>query len=213
MGQRACIPRIGNRLRVHVQTEFSMVQDARVGILRGVSHGEETTDVILEERLRSHYESLARVIRFTRTADSKAAPVLALQIALVGTLASQFENLVTIVTGGQWDVERCLIIVVMIAYVAFGMAAAVMAAWVYMPISPRTGKSLIFFEDIAAMDLESFEQRVKAVSIDDIECQLLDQIHRVSKIASVKMRRVRRALWLSVPSIILWLVLLAWSNV
>ena len=49
----------------------------------------------MEERLRSHYESLSRVIRFTRTADAKAAPVLALQIALLGTLATRSEELYT----------------------------------------------------------------------------------------------------------------------
>ena len=42
----------------------------------------------MEERLKSHYESLARAIRFVRAADTKAAPVLGLQIALVGTLAA-----------------------------------------------------------------------------------------------------------------------------
>ena len=85
-------------------------------------------------------------------------------------------------------------------------------AWVYMPRSPKTGKSLIFFEDIANMDFESFGKKAKAVSSDDIEHQLLDQIHRVSKIASTKMCMVRWALWLSVPSLILWIVLLTLSN-
>ena len=46
-----------------------------------------------KERLRSHYESLSRVIRFTRWADTKAAPVLALQVALVGTLAARSDRL------------------------------------------------------------------------------------------------------------------------
>ena len=49
----------------------------------------------LEERLRSHYESLSRAIRFTRTADAKAAPVLALQVALLGALATRFEDSTT----------------------------------------------------------------------------------------------------------------------
>ena len=51
----------------------------------------------MEERLRSHYESLSRVIRFTRTADTKAAPVLALQVALLGGLTTRFEDLYAII--------------------------------------------------------------------------------------------------------------------
>ena len=54
----------------------------------------------LEERLRSHYESLSRVIRFTRTADAKAAPVLALQVALLGALATRSEELSQMMASG-----------------------------------------------------------------------------------------------------------------
>ena len=47
----------------------------------------------MEERLRSDYESLSRVIGFTRAADAKAGPVLALQVALAGTIAARMEGL------------------------------------------------------------------------------------------------------------------------
>ena len=168
--------------------------------------------MIQDERLKSHYESLSRVIQFTRTSDTKAAPVLALQIALAGTLAARVENLASAFTSNIWDAERILIFTAIICYLMLAVVIVATAAWVYMPTSPRTGKSLIFFEDIAAMDFESFQQKAKAVSHDDLEFQLLDQIHRVSNIASAKMRRVRWALRLSVPSIILWIILLAWGS-
>ena len=50
------------------------------------------------------------------------------------------------------------------------------------------------------------------MSIEVIEGHLLDQIHRVSKIASLKMRRVRWAFLLSAPAGALWIVLLAWGT-
>lgn len=166
-----------------------------------------------EERLRSHYESLSRVIQFTRTADRKAAPVLALQVALAGTLATRLQSLTAVLTGDVWDAEKILVFAALLCYGLLVVAVVVLAGGVYLPINPRTGKSLIFFEDIAAMGSESFEQKVKSLSIDDIEHQLLDQIHRVSQVASVKMRRVRWALWLSLPSAITWLVLLTLSSI
>ena len=174
--------------------------------------GKRPQTVTQEERLNSHYESLSRVIQFTRTADRKAAPVLAIQVALAGTLAARLERLVTSFPCSVWDAENALIFVALACYGLLALAVVGMAAWVYMPRNPRTGKSLIFFEDIAAMDFDAFVDKAESVSTNDIERQLLDQIHRVSRVASTKMTRVRWALWLSGPSLILWVILLAWGN-
>ena len=167
----------------------------------------------MEERLNSHYESLSRSIAFTRSADAKAAPVLALQIAILGALAARFEKLVPALFAEPWCFEKEVLWVVLIAFVGFMLATVMMAARVYMPMHPRTGESLIYFEDIAAMRSESFAKRAKEMSPNAIEEQLLSQIHIVSQIASAKMRRVRRAFWLSAPSFVLGLILLAWGSV
>lgn len=167
----------------------------------------------MEERLNSHYESLSRSIAFTRMADAKAAPVLALQIAILGVLAAQIEKLIPALYADPWRFINTVLWVVLIAYLVFMGTAVVMAALVYMPMHPRTGQSLIYFEDIAAMRSEGFVKRSKEMSSDMIEEQLLSQIHIVSQIASVKMRRVRRAFWLSGPSLFLGLILLAWGSV
>ena len=169
--------------------------------------------MISEERFKSHYESLARAIRFVRSADAKAAPALALQMALVGTLAARFENLWTIIGRFPWDTESCLLVMLLILYISFVIAVVTLAARVYMPTNPKTGKSLIYFEDISSMEYEAFEAQAKKMSSEVIESQLLDQIHRVSRIASAKMRRVQWAFVLTVPSSILWLVLLVWGSV
>ena len=167
----------------------------------------------MEERLKSHYESLTRVIRFTRSADAKAGPVLALQLALLGTMAARFEKLRTIIFTDQWDIERIALFVLIVLYIVLVASVVVLAARVYIPINPRTGKSLIFFEDIATMGYETFCVKVKRMTEEEIEDQLLDQIHRISKIASVKMSRVRTAFLLSVPSIIFWIALLTWGSI
>ena len=169
--------------------------------------------MIMEERLRSHYESLSRSIAFTRAADAKAAPVLALQIAILGALAARFEKLIPALFAEPWCFERAFLWGVLGAYLVFMGTAVAMAARVYMPMNPRTGQSLIYFEDIAAIPSEVFVKWAKEMSPDTIEEQLLSQIHIVSRIASAKMRRVRRAFWLSVPSLVLGLILLAWGSV
>ena len=166
-----------------------------------------------EERLKSHYESLARAIRFVRAADAKAAPVLGLQIALVGTLAARFDKLWNIVGRCPWETESAILAALMIVYGFFVIAVVTLSARVYMPINPRTGKSLIFFEDISSMEYAAFEAQAKEMTPELIESQLLDQIHRVSQIVSTKMYRVRWAFILTAPSSVLWLVLLVWGSV
>ena len=77
------------------------------------------------------------------------------------------------------------------AYAILLIAVIWLTALVYRPINSRTDRSLIFFEDIAALEFEDFRSRSVNQGSEQIECQLLDQIHRVSGVASVKMWRVR----------------------
>ena len=165
----------------------------------------------MEERLRSHYESLSRATGFTRTADNKAAPALALQVALVGTIAARFERLAPIIGKEPWNVESVALAVLLVIYAIHVVGVVSFAASVYLPRNPRTGGSLIYFEDVAAVPLESFKEQAEAMTPEVIERQLLHQIHTVSAIASVKMRRVRWAYLLSVPSVMLWVILLGWG--
>ena len=166
----------------------------------------------MEERLRSHYESLSRAIGFTRTADSKAAPALALQVALVGTVAARFERLAPVLGKEPWGVESVVLAGLLLLYAALVIGVVALAASVYIPRSPRTGGSLIYFEDIAAMSLGSLQEQATSMDAGTIERQLLDQIHAVSRIASFKMCRVRWAYYLSVPSAVVWVILLGWGS-
>lgn len=167
----------------------------------------------MENRLQSHYESLSRVIRFTRMADIKAGAVLALQFVLLGALAAQSDELLTAITVVCWSFGDVVLAVVMGLYGISTLAAVVLAAWVYVPSTPQTGKSLIYFADIAAMDCSKFIADAQGMDNAEIERQLLDQIYRVSCIANDKMRRVRWAFWASVPAFIAGIILLAWGSV
>lgn len=167
----------------------------------------------MEERFNSHYDSLSRAVWFTRAADNKAAPVLALQVALAGTLAARMEGLWAIISADPSGIEAVALSVLLGLYGLFLVAAMGMAVNVYIPRSPRTGKSLIYFEDIGAMPLERFDQQARQMDTQAIEGQLLEQIHSISRVASIKMRRVRLAFYLSGPAVLLWVVLLAWGGI
>ena len=151
---------------------------------------------------------------YQRAADAKAAPVLALQVALAGALAARLGGLWTAVEANPGSAASIAIMVLMAVYGCLLISIFALMVLVYIPRNPGTGKALlIYFEDIAAIDFGEFERRAGDMSPDVIERQLIDQIHRVSRIVSVKMRRVRWAIWLSLPSILIWIVLIAWGSV
>ena len=167
----------------------------------------------MEERLKSHYDSLSRAIEFTRAADAKAGPVLALEVALVGTLAARMEGLWLILAEPPFGAEMIAVAVLLGLYVVLLVGSMAFAASVYIPRNPRTGRSLIHFEDIAGMLPDEFEERSRQLDADAIERQLINQVYAVSGIASTKMHRVRWAYWAGGASVVLWVLLLAWGSV
>ena len=167
----------------------------------------------MEERLKSHYESLARAIGFTRAADAKAAPVLVVQVALAGTLAARIHGIWLILTESPFAAESIGMGVVLVIYAISLIASMAFAAWVYIPRNPKTGTSLIYFEDIAAMQPQDFRERAGRMDAGEIERQLLDQVYIVSGIASTKMRLVCWSYWAGGPCVLLWAVLLAWGSI
>ena len=164
----------------------------------------------METRLQSHYESLSRVIRFTRMADTKAGAVLALQFVLAGVMATRLlDQLDRAIVDNPVGVAGITVTVAGLAYILSALAAVVLAVLVYAPATPKTGQSLIYFEDVAGMDGQQFTAAAKAMDTAEIERQLLEQIYRVSRIASSKMRLVRYAFWLSMVSVLTGITLLA----
>ena len=167
----------------------------------------------METRLQSHYESLSRVIRFTRMADTKAGAVLALQFVLLGVLATRLlDQLAPAIYKDPVSTAALAITVAGLAYILSALAAVVWAVLVYAPATPKTGQSLIYFEDVAGMDSQQFLAAAMGMDAVEIERQLLNQIYRVSRIASGKMRLVRWAFLSSVLSIPTGIILLAVSG-
>ena len=167
----------------------------------------------METRLQSHYESLSRVIGFTRMADTKAGAVLALQFVLAGVLATRLlDQLAPAIAKDPVGVVGITVTVAGLAYILSALAAVVLAVLVYAPATPKTGQSLIYFEDVAGMDGQQFIAAARAMDAAEIERQLLDQIYRVSCIARAKMQLVYYAFGLSMVSVLTGITTLAVSG-
>ena len=162
----------------------------------------------MEERLQSHYALLSRTIEFTRTADAKAMPVIFLNLAFIGAVSTRLSFLVEVLKGFAGCFE-CLAMTVLILYWLVATASAlIFAAFVYIPKNPSAGGSLLYFEDIAAMDKDGFIDKSKNLKQESLEKELLTQIHIVSGIASTKMCRVKWAFYVSIVSTVLTLLIL-----
>ena len=63
--------------------------------------------------------------------------MLALQVALLGALATRFEELYRMIVSGPWDAERAAVIGLTIVYSLLLTAVIVLAALVYLPMNEK----------------------------------------------------------------------------
>ena len=167
----------------------------------------------IEERLKSHYELLSRTIDFTKAADAKAAPMVALHIAFIGALTFRSGQLFRILVQCSWDLERISLVIVVFLYICSSLCAIAFAGLVFFPRTPRKENSLIYFEDIATMNFDTFQYQSKGLDPATIEKELLQQIFEISRIVSKKMYLVKWALIISIFSVLSWVYLMVCSSI
>jgi len=162
------------------------------------------------ERYKFHTATLERIIGFTRVADIKAAPILALQAALPGLLLAHTRQLLVLATDLRSRLTPHLVWGLLAIWSLSALLAWIYAARVYIPMTPPAGGSLIYFEDIRRMDAADFRARGSRLTAEEVEQALLDQIWRVSRIASVKLAYIRISFVVGAIALVSWAVLLGW---
>ncbi len=145
--------------------------------------------------VQTQERALDRISDWIRAADSKTAPVLAIDTAMIATIVALAARPAA---WTQWSV-------VWIALgSAFLLASLLMIAFAVSPqLAPRK-PSLIFFGDIAALPPAEYATRIGGRSpsayLDDLEAQC----HRNSEIA------VRRYRWIRYATIALLIGVVPW---
>ena len=104
-----------------------------------------------------------------------------------------------------WEQGELVVVALVVAWLITSFSCISMAVYVYVPRYPPATGNLLYFEDIRRMTRSEFVERSQALTDDQIESLLLDQVYRVSDIASIKFRYVRRAFILSGPAFLAWL--------
>jgi hypothetical protein len=142
-----------------------------------------------------------------RFADSKASFFFSFGVILFGIVLSTLvrfsdvhEHLVE--HGYEW--AFFVLIALFISYLSFAVAGLVKVVMVFYPRTSREGmESIYYFNDIAAISSGEYENKMRALTREDILVSLSSQIVANSEIASSKYRHLKTSIGLMVTSLVL----------
>lgn len=165
------------------------------------NHVSSDTRIGFLEYVLSHIQDQ---IRF---ADSKASFFFSFGVILFGIVLSTLvrfsdvhEHLVE--HGYEW--VFFVLIALFIAYLSFAVAGLLMVVKVFYPRTSREGpESIYYFDDITALGSGEYENKMRALTHEDILESLSSQIVANSEIASSKYRHLKTSIGLMVVSLVL----------
>ena len=150
-----------------------------------------------DKKLAVMESSLARQLSWIAAADGKTGMVLAIDTAMLGTLAA---------LAPRYQDWSMLFAAPTFAAALFLGASILMLSLASFPRTTGPGGSLIFFGQIGCTQLEGFIKRIRERSEDDYLTDLATQCHRNAQIACQKYAWVKRALIALYLSLAPWLV-------
>lgn len=162
------------------------------------------------ERVALHNSTLERILYLTQLADAKAAPVLALHAGLAGVTIATVDRFEPLMHERAWLVA--LAIGLMVLYTASAAGASFLTLLIYYPAVRPTRKSLTFFADIRELSPAEFAARSRGTSFEDVEADLLSQVHISSEIIGEKFDQLKWAFTLSGLSLAAWVPLMVWAG-
>jgi len=141
-------------------------------------------------------KNLDRQLYWVQAADSKVAPLFAINLAMLGLLAALFKE------NTSWSAWEILF------SAAATLPLLLSVLTVLLVLFPRLDgpkESSIFFGGIAKQDADSFNKRQLTLSKKDYCKDLLSQTYRNAEIANQKYGNLKKAYILTVISIPGWL--------
>lgn len=163
-------------------------------------------DMTAAERLPLHYASLARHVELTFVSDGKAGFFLALNIVMVSTSASRLNAITNAFSGGHVTPMGLGIAASAALSLLSSLIAVVYSISVVYPRLAHAAGGITYFGAIAGTPFPTFRERVLALTSEEHEDDVLQQIHGVSGIALRKILLLRRVTFLSILAGAAWIV-------
>ncbi len=148
-------------------------------------------------KYRTAQKNLERLLNWIRAADSKIAPVLAIDTAMAGILATLF----TKVTEHTWYT--------MLLFLAVAVLLGLSILFLAFAAFPRTEGpkgSILYFGGIVTFSRKAYTDTTRNLKTEDYFEDLSAQCHRNAEIANIKYIWVCRAMKMLFCSILPWLV-------
>lgn len=143
---------------------------------------------------------LDRLMGFFPRVETKASFVVALNVAMLGVLASNFP------VRDMGSLRGCCGIIAVIFLV---LSISQLYVVLFPHMKPGQKSSFIFFGDIAAMDWRAYHLAIDSLTDDELLTDLTSQIWRNSEILRIKFGRTRCAFVSTMVAIPFWLLLLS----
>ena len=142
---------------------------------------------------------LSRSIAWVSAADSKIAPILAIDTAMLGVLLA-------LVSKNQISIS-CSLIIPIIAVVLLLLSIFNLINCTFPRLSgPKN--SVIFFGGIAEYTIEEYKSKINKISNDELIADISEQTHRNAEIANEKFQKIKWAMIFLYAAIPFWLIAL-----
>lgn len=143
-----------------------------------------------------YFDLLKLQLDWVRTADGKVAPLFAIDLALLGSLASTF--------GAASDGMTSFALVTSGISAGFLVLSSACLALTGIPRLEAPHASNVFFGGISKLDSRSFIEQMRSQNENALADDLLLQIHRNAQIAAKKYGWISKAYWLAYVGAVFW---------
>jgi hypothetical protein len=153
----------------------------------------------------SRSDALSKVLdrngRWVEVADAKAGVILVFTTAVLKELVAPsirtMRALGTTFTPPLATRTGVVAWIFLILLLLVATTAVLALFYAFRVLSPRTQRKRppghIFFADVARQDFATYEREMQAISMAELEQEVIEQIYSIADVAQVKHRYVRRA--------------------
>lgn len=140
-------------------------------------------------------KNLDRLLHWIGAADSKIAPILAIDTAMIGVLAALYSKLSVSLGWCLWLVIPSVIVL--------GLSILTLAIAVF-PRTKGPEGSTIYFGGIASCEFKTYKAKMCELHPEEYRDDLIAQCHRNAQIAAEKYKWVKRSMICLFPGIVFW---------
>ena len=158
---------------------------------------ESTKQMKLDRRCDILEKKLARNIAWIAAADSRVAPLFAINTAMLGVIAALVPK------PSMW--EKLPLVTAVLSALCLGGSLVC----IFLTTMPRTAGpkgSLVFFGGIVQRDVQQYLQAMQELKEEDYLTDLAAQVHRNAEIASTKFKWVGYAMRCTLIGAVPWLI-------